>query len=273
LDADLGGSGLPTGLDGINVATSVTIQTLTSGDITMIGRSGNGNESGVMGYNDAAGTIINAAGALSITGYSNSISNSVTRGFRLSGTYTANDDITLIGQDDTGDDATLSGARITSVNGGIDIFANTPGYSFYIGSTNTLTAKNDIRILADRIYLGTIAFNTDGQVKFLPRTGSSAFSVPLTIGTGVTFDAGITGLTIGVPTNTADITIGSSTTIAGPVTLFGGAVSVNSPLTATNSTISITSSSSIIDGASGYLIANGLALNGAGTVTLDHVKQ
>ncbi|AJR05027.1 fibronectin type III domain-containing protein [Siansivirga zeaxanthinifaciens] len=231
LDADLGGSGLPTGSYGINVG-AVAIQTITSGDITIIGRSGNGNVSNVMGYFANAGAVINSAGALSITGYSNSTSNTGTRGFLLRGTYTAKDDITLTGADDTGDDATFGGVSITSTNGAVNLNAEGPFGSFYTGGTNSITAKQNITFNANGQFLNlaTIAFDTDGQVKILPKTGSSAFSTTLAIGTGVTFNAGITGLTVGGTENTADINLNRAISIAGPITAYGGNITVGGNL-------------------------------------------
>ena len=138
-------------------------------------------------------------------------------------------------------------------------------------STPITASTSQVKLVTDDLSAtGALNFNTTGQLIIEP-FGSSFTSTVNT--TQLIYSAGVTGLTIGKAGNTAGITIGSATTIAGPIALFGGAVSVNSPLTATNNTISITSSTSLTDGASGYLIANGLALNGAGTVTLDHTSN
>ncbi len=271
LDADAG-TPLNTGKDGVIVADNVTVETVTSGDVTVIGRTGNGNLSGVKGYTDASGTAITSAGALSITGISNSTSNTVTRGFWLRGTYTADGDITLTGRDDTGDDATFTGARITSTNGAVDVYAKTAdddgSGAFYTGGTNTLTAKNDISIFADGMFLSAsvIAFDTDGKVNLLPTAGSTTFTSAMTLGAGNTFDTGITGLTVGVATNTADITLNGVVNIAGPITLYGGNVAIKAALTATGADINLHATGAVTQTAA--VTADGLGLHGTGTFTL-----
>ena len=45
--------------------------------------------------------------------------------------------------------------------------------------------------------------------------------------------ANLTGFTIGKSTNTADVTLSSAISIAGPITVYGGSIDVNSDLTAT----------------------------------------
>lgn len=59
---------------------------------------------------------------------------------------------------------------------------------------------------------------------------SSALTYPLT---NVMLASRVGGLTIGNTNNTADITIGNATSIAGPITVYGGNISVNAGLTST----------------------------------------
>ncbi|MEN8882428.1 MAG: hypothetical protein ABF263_08895, partial [Polaribacter sp.] len=140
--------------------------------------------------------------------------------------------------------------------------------------TSVTTSVSDITVIADDFSSATsdtFNFNTSGVVSISPQTGNAFESTFDT--SNLTYSSDVSGLTIGHSSNTGNITVGSATEIAGPISLFGGVVAVNSPLTATNNTISITSSTSLTDGASGYLNADGLALNGAGTVTLDHTSN
>ena len=84
----------------------------------------------------------------------------------------------------------------------------------------------------------TTTFATTGQVNIFAGhndsgTAQPSFTEALDL-TKYRFDAGITGLTIGNSGNTADVTIGAATSIAGPISVYGGAVIINSGLTTTN---------------------------------------
>ena len=85
-----------------------------------------------------------------------------------------------------------------------------------------------------------------------------------------TFDSTLGGLTIGKSGNTADLTLSSAVSIAGPISLYGKNIAINAALTATGTnTITLKGSGTVTDGASGYLVADKLALLG-GSVTLDN---
>ena len=184
----------------------------------------------------------------------------------------------------------------------INTAANYAGNALRTGANPRIYADGDITInssgklsyTSNQAFLNinpgkTLSINFDGTASFTTSLGdpngsidqgnlviqsfqqpsfTSAFS-----SSNWTFNNNLSGLTVGKETNTSSVTLAESTSIAGPISIYGGSIAVNAPLTATNSTISITSSTSIIDGASGYLIADGLALNGAGTVTLDHTSN
>jgi hypothetical protein len=84
-----------------------------------------------------------------------------------------------------------------------------------------------------------------------------------------------TGLTLGKSTNTANITIGSATTINGPITVYGGALSLNAALSSTNaSTGNISLNGTTLSGGS-IAVATGRTLtlnlnsnnNYAGTIS------
>ncbi len=79
---------------------------------------------------------------------------------------------------------------------------------------------------------------------------------------------GITGLTVGKVGNTADITIASATSIAGPIHIYGGNIAINAALTATGTnTITLAATGTATEsGAS--ITASSLLLNGSGSYTL-----
>jgi autotransporter-associated beta strand protein len=88
---------------------------------------------------------------------------------------------------------------------------------------------------------------------------------------GWNFGTTINALTIGKSTNTSNVTLGSATTIAGPITAYGGNIAINSPLTATNNTINLNASSSVTQSAA--LTATNLSLNGTGSFTLNNASN
>ena len=187
-------------------------------------------------------------------------------------------------------DNVSSNNYILSKNGPINIISSgnaTGGISFKgntnFGSTSSITVNgvnSSVNSSNSNITFQTDYYNFTGSTSissngvFSINSNSNSFPNNLTWPiNNLSVSGDVSGLTIGKPTNTSEVTIGSAATIAGPITLYGGNIAINAPLTATNSTISITSSTSLTDGASGYLIANGLALNGAGTVTLNNVNN
>ncbi len=118
--------------------------------------------------------------------------------------------------------------------------------------------------------VGTV--NGPGALTIQP--AGSSFSAPLIwpLG-GLTLSGTVGGLTLGRSSNTANVTIGSATSIAGPITLYGGTLTINAPLTATGTnTIILQGTGTVTDGTGGYLVADRLALLG-GAVTLDHASN
>jgi autotransporter-associated beta strand protein len=139
------------------------------------------------------------------------------------------------------------------------------------GGTAVLASSSNIAVVSDDVSAsGTMAFNTSGQLTIKPREGYSFTSTFDT--TKLTYQGGVSGLFIGHSTNTGNVTVNSSTTIAGPIEIYGGTLTVNAPLVATNSSIIKLKGSTITDGASGYITADKLALLG-GTVTLDNASN
>jgi hypothetical protein len=96
-------------------------------------------------------------------------------------------------------------------------------------------------ITADNIALaaGGIAINASGQVTLEPASNSFASAITFPIA-NLSISNNISGLTIGKPSNTANITIGGTTSIAGAITAYGGSLAINENLSSsTGSTISL----------------------------------
>ena len=100
------------------------------------------------------------------------------------------------------------------------------GLNAYTGATTinagTLVIQNDAPATK------TSGFSGAGSLAI--QSNNATFST-----NGWTFGATLGGLTIGASTNTANMTIGSAITIAGPITVYGGNIAVNSNITTTAS--------------------------------------
>ena len=86
-----------------------------------------------------------------------------------------------------------------------------------------------------------------------------------------TLNSNLSALTIGKSTNTGNITIGSATTIAGPITVYGGDLAINAALTATSSDINLHASGAVTQTAA--VTADKLGLHGTGTFTLTNTSN
>ncbi len=133
-------------------------------------------------------------------------------------------------------------------------------------STSAVSVTADVPSFA-----AATALNTSGAVTVVPFSQSfaSALTWPMT---NLTLSNTVSGLTLGKSGNASNITLGSATTVAGPIRVYGNNVSVNAALTATNSTVYLYASGTVSDGASGYITADKLALVG-GSVTLDNTSN
>ncbi len=99
----------------------------------------------------------------------------------------------------------------------------------------TTTNNGDISLYTDAAIGGLTAARTitaAGSFNYIPR--SDLFSAPVTYPI-TNLNLTSTGLLIGKPTNTANITFANTTTVAGPITAYGGTITLNANLTTTNS--------------------------------------
>jgi hypothetical protein len=133
-------------------------------------------------------------------------------------------------------------------------------------SGNTTLNTNSLVLTGSNSVLGT------GALTIQSLTGSAAFDSAITT-SNVSLASTLTGLTIGKSTNTADVTVANATSIAGPISIYGGNVAIDAALTATGTnTVTLKGTVSVTDGASGYVVADKLALLG-GNVTLNSTSN
>lgn len=79
-------------------------------------------------------------------------------------------------------------------------------------------------------WTGSVPIRTFGTLIVTPTTGSSFAA---TLNSSALNYSGISGLVLGNATNTAGITIGTSTSIAGPITCYGGDININENINTT----------------------------------------
>ena len=155
---------------------------------------------------------------------------------------------------------------VLSSTGDITLNTASSGITIYSGQNSTLGFKAgssvtsstaNIRIISNLINtVGILNNNTTGTLRIEPVAGSS-FSSALNT-TQIRYSSGITGLIIGHTTNTSNITIGSATSINGPIEVYGGTISLSGSLTTTNtSTGNIVVSCTSISGNGNISIADG----------------
>jgi hypothetical protein len=198
----------------------ISSSSTNGGGISITGITG-GNNYGVMVQVGSLNTL-SASGKITLDGGTKGIGLHVNSSFTNSSSQSISNTGYLYMGSRTGYAITSSNANIDIIS---DIFNNNTGTSVNIASS--------------------------GQLNILSK--SNAFSQTLS-SSQWNLSSNLSGLTIGKTTNTADITFGSSTTIAGPITAYGGTVTLNENLSLSNgSTIS--------------LYGNGLTIASGKTVT------
>ena len=200
--------------------------------------------------------------------------------------------ITLSGKTFSGNDhpqIVWSGGNILATSGPITINSEKQALNLegdlYLGSKSGVTGNTSstsiIRLSVDNYSVASgkqIRIASTGQATIEPFDASfkNHLSVvqPFSTATGWSFNENgqtMSALTIGKTGNASALTIGSATTVAGPVTLFGGALAINGALTATSNTINLNATGAVTQTAA--LTASNLVLGGSGTFTLNNVNN
>jgi len=142
------------------------------------------------------------------------------------------------------------------------------GLNTYSGITTindgTLVIEQDIPTTS------SVSFSGLGKLVIQPSSNSftSAVSYPIA---GFNISSGIGGLTIGKPSNTANVTFTTTTTIAGPIAAYGGTIAINGALTATNANITLGATTAVTQ--TQAITANGISLSGVGNFTLNNTSN
>jgi autotransporter-associated beta strand protein len=163
-----------------------------------------------------------------------------------------------------GNTANLTVTNNTSASGPITFYGGT----ITLNADVTANSSGDISFYSDNAIGGlSVQRNVTaaGTFNYIPQSNSFAAAVTYPI-TNLTVSS--TGLLIGKTTNTANITFGNTTTIAGPITAYGNNISINAAVTATNADIQLQATGTVTQSAA--ITANGLGLYGTGTFTLTH---
>jgi len=178
----------------------ISSSSTNGGGISITGITG-GNNYGVMIQVGSLNTL-SASGKITLDGGTKGIGLHVNSSFTNSSSQSiSNTGYLYMGS--------RTGYAITSSNANIDIISD-------ILNNNTGTSVN---------------IASSGQLNILSK--SNAFSQTLSTSQW-NLSSNLSGLTIGKTTNTADITVGSSTTIAGPITAYGGNLTLNENLSSSN---------------------------------------
>ena len=234
------------------------IRTQGSGTITMDGDIfNNGSSTGayIWGLDLQGGTLIRTVnGAISITGKGGkTLTNS--RGIASNGT-----DLNVLSN--TG--AITFNDLLPTGNAGYTGMYFGPGTanSIKFGADGTLvtSSSSPINFFGDRISfdLRQSQISTSGAVTFAPLATSfgSAFST-----TNLNLSSTVSELVLGKAGNTAEITLGSATTITGPVSVYGGNITVDGNINTTagnaNGDILLKGTGNITQNASRTITTNG----------------
>jgi hypothetical protein len=134
----------------------------------------------------------------------------------------------------------LIGTNVLAKSGAIDLIGGSTGkvfcssYASNIGfraGSDVTSSTSNINVTGDDFDLSSgFNFNTTGVLTIEPFSTSftDAFNT-----NQLTYSTDLSGLTIGKSGNSADVTIGSTTAIAGPIAVYGGAIAVNADVTTT----------------------------------------
>lgn len=184
---------------------------------------------------------------------------------------TVNGPITLEGRGNPSGPTNARGMSIggtsnfTSTLGNVSFIDTTSGAQagytgINLGAAITVSTSGTFSVQADEISHGGSLNLSVSSASITPYNGAS-FTAAYTA--GAINAASSSSLRIGSPGNTSNITLGSTVTVGGPISVYAAAVTVNGAITATASPITFTTSA----GVSGAGTLTGSTLNLAGTAT------
>jgi hypothetical protein len=269
-------NGILFGLHDKNIFSTVNISSSsTSGDAITITGVGRGTEDAI-GLSGTVNITASGGGNIVMNGNALGTGRSIVAGNFYHGilnVFANSGNISLNGN-----------TKAVQVATAIDLTGLTSGPSkINIGQGGSiLSSSSNVVLTADNIALaaGGIEVNTSGNVTIEPSSNSFASALTFPI-TNLSIANTISGLTLGKPTNIANITIANALTIAGPISVYGGDITINNNLTSTNSgsailvqasgNISTANSAKTISTNNGNISIIGDAdANGAGLLNLDY---
>nr|WP_039452010.1 T9SS type A sorting domain-containing protein [Pedobacter glucosidilyticus] len=176
---------------------------------------------------------INVEGILTNTQSNGAYALNFYRSAYTSGTNTR--DIQIISK--TGD-IQITGDRGTTGAGGM---GHSSWGDIYFGSplSGSWTASGDVKFsYSSFVGAGAKGFKvkTTGAVSYEPTAASFVNAQTFPFNANYMVADGASSLTIGKASNTANITMGAATTVAGPITVYGGTINVDANLTSTATT-------------------------------------
>jgi hypothetical protein len=195
-------------------------------------RSSNPNSDAIQIIGDASGTTnpatslgINFDGTIESTGGGGvyilgkaGTASSYDHPFDVRGDVLANSgDILLVAEND--------------VNTQTGLYFDTGANLGFKAATNVTASSSNVILKSDNtVFNASTPVNTSGAVSILPLDASTSFGVAQVLGSNLQLNASVSGLTVGKEDNTANITINTNQTIAGPISVYGGDISVNGNL-------------------------------------------
>ncbi|MFM2114334.1 MAG: hypothetical protein RI908_75, partial [Actinomycetota bacterium] len=268
--------------------------TISAGTVS-VGGGGNGGIIGTSSIVNSGSLIYNRTADFSYSGVisgTGSLTKLAAQKVSLTGANTYSGGTTIT----AGTLSVGAGGAVGAISGNVTnnatlLFDRSDSISFggTISGTGAVTKSgtNTLTLTANGTYAGvtTISGGTLVLQNDAPSTSSSRFggAGALTIEptstsftssfstTGFVFGNTLTSLTLGKSGNTADMTVATSTVIAGPVAVHGKDIAISAAVTATASTVTLNASGAVTQTAA--ITGNGLALNGAGAFTLANTSN
>jgi autotransporter-associated beta strand protein len=211
-------------------------------------------------------------GSTTISGGTLQLGNNGTTGSIGTGSIVNNGTLSINRSDNITLVNVISGTGVVNkLNNTTATFTANNSYSGATNITGTLVLQNNAPTSSSSTYQGS------GQLRI--ESAGNDFTSAFTT-SAWTFGSTLSGLTIGKSTNTANVTIGSATTIAGPITAYGGNININENINTTsggangdillkaNSNISLAASKSITTNGGDVIFWADQDVTSGGTISL-----